>query len=197
MYKEASNIFIYFDRTRILYGSVLFQSGIVVILHLKKYIVLHVHTFLVKDNFSLWLQYTAYRFTICLYYHFMASFGVSDVSILVWGNYGGTEMTFVRFYLSRAHDILSRAHDIISQSGYTKYIHEWKLTDSRNNYILSYCNAKCQYFRTQVYIHCWISCTSFDTFSQSFLFTLVNNSTSIVNTPFFSRRHLIRRKVAN
>ena len=37
-----------------------------------------------------------------------------------------------------------------------------------------------------------------DTFSPSFLFTLVNDNTStIVNTPFFSRRHLIRRKVVH
>jgi len=34
-----------------------------------------------------------------------------------------------------------------------------------------------------------------DTFPPSFLFTLVNNNTSIVNTHFFSLRHLIHRKV--
>ena len=70
--------------------------------------------------------------------------------------YGGTEVTCVWFYLSRAHDficrahelltrvherlycayeLLSRAHDIISQSENTKYIHE-----SRNGYILLYFN---------------------------------------------------------
>ena len=44
---------------------------------------------------------------------------------------GGTEVTCVCFYLSRAHDILSRAHELISrtheilsQSENTKYIHE-------------------------------------------------------------------------
>ena len=36
-----------------------------------------------------------------------------------------------------------------------------------------------------------------DKCSQSLLFTLVNNDTSIVNTDFFSRRRLIRRKVVH
>jgi len=38
--------------------------------------------------------------------------------------YGDTEVTYVCFYLSLAHELLSRAHDIISQSENTKYIHE-------------------------------------------------------------------------
>jgi len=34
------------------------------------------------------------------------------------------------------------------------------LTDSRNDFILSYCNPKCQYFGNKVYIHCWICWTN-------------------------------------
>ena len=103
--------------------------------------------------------------------------------------YGGTEVTCICFYLSCAHNIISQSLNT--------YIHKCclKSTDSRNDFILSYWNAKCLYFGTKVYIHCWISSTSFDKCSQSFLFTLVNNKISIINTPFFSWRHLIRRKV--
>jgi len=72
-----------------------------------------------------------------------------------------------------------------------------KLAVGRNDInILLYFNAECRYFGTKVYINCWIL-TNFDidTFPPSFLFTLVNNNNSIVNTHFFSRHHLIRRKV--
>ena len=94
--------------------------------------------------------------------------------------YGGTEVTCLCFYLSCAHNIISQSLNT--------YIHKCclKSTDSRNDFILSYWNAKCLYFGTKVYIHCWISSTSFDKFSQSFLFTLVNNKISIINILFFS-----------
>ena len=95
----------------------------------------------------------------------------------------------MRRYLSRAHELLSCAHDIISQSENTECC--LKVADSINDInIMLYFDAECRYQSI-------LTLLGIDTFQPSKLFTLVNNNTSIVNTPFFSWCHLIRRKVVH
>ena len=108
--------------------------------------------------------------------------------------YGGTEVTCVCLrYLSHAHKILCCAHNIKANqktlNTYMNIVWNWLIAEMLS--IFYYILMQMQIFRYQSIL----TMLDIDTFQPSFLFTLVNNNTSIVNTPFFSRCHLFCLKV--
>ena len=115
--------------------------------------------------------------------------------------YGRTEVTCVCFYLSPAHDILSRAHELLKCRAH------WLLSHAHDiHWMLFEIGQEQKWYQYSVISKCRmpilryqriLTLLDIDTFPPSLLFTLVNKNTSIVNTPFFSRRHLIRRKVVH
>ena len=138
--------------------------------------------------FGCYLNYIPWLIVTLKGFH-LPCHGISKAS-----TYRGTEVTCVCLrYLSHAHKILCCAHDIKANqktlNTYMNIVWNWLIAEMLS--IFYYILMQMQIFRYQSIL----TMLDIDTFQPSFLFTLVNNNTSIVNTPFFSRCHLFCLKV--